>query len=73
MTDTHQYLDFTSNHPRHIKINIPYNLARRICIIVDDKETKNKRLKQLQHMLINRNNSRKIIQTSIDKGKALNQ
>ena len=72
-TDTHQYLDFTSNLPRHIKISIPYNLARRVCTIVDDDVTKNKRLKQLQQMLINRNYPRKIIQTGIDKAKALYQ
>ena len=41
--DTRQYLDFTSNHPRHIKKNIPYNLTRRMCTIVDDEETTRKK------------------------------
>ena len=50
-TDTRQYLDYTSNHPRHIKRNIPYNLARRICTFVDDVETKNTRLKELEDIL----------------------
>ena len=33
-TDTHQYLNWTSCHPRHTKTSIPYSLAlrlRRIC------------------------------------------
>jgi hypothetical protein len=29
-TDTHMYLNFSSSHPKHIKINIPFNLASRI-------------------------------------------
>ena len=33
-TDTHQYLDYRSCHPKHTKQNIPYCLARRICSIV---------------------------------------
>ena len=52
-TDTRQY-DYTSNHPRHIKRNILYNLARRICTIVDDIETKNTRLKELEDILSKR-------------------
>lgn len=37
-TDTHQYLHFSSCHPSHTKRSIPYNLARRICTKVSDKE-----------------------------------
>ena len=50
-TDCIQYLDFTSNHLRHIKKNIPYNLARRMCTIVDDEETTDKTLEQLSQIL----------------------
>ena len=32
-TDTKQYLDFSSCHPAHTKRSIPYNVARRICMI----------------------------------------
>ena len=52
--DTRQYLDFTWNHPRHIKKNIPYNLSSGICTIVDDKETRDKRLQELSQILIKR-------------------
>ena len=32
ITDTEQHLHNQSNHPRHIKRNIPHNLARRILL-----------------------------------------
>lgn len=35
-TDTKQYLVYDSCHPKHIKNNIPYNLARRLCTIISD-------------------------------------
>ena len=43
-TDTHQYLDFRSCHPTHTKRNIPYCLARKICAVVTDSETRDQRL-----------------------------
>ena len=33
-TDSKQYLNFYSCHPKHTKTSIPYNLARRICTIL---------------------------------------
>ena len=72
-TDTRQYLDYTSNHPRHIKRNIPYNLACRICTTVDDIETKNARLKELEDILSKRGYPKEIITIGINKAGALNQ
>ena len=48
ITDSKQYLDFRSNHPRHIKSNIPINLARRLCLIVNKEDILNLRLKELK-------------------------
>ena len=42
-TDTFQFLPFTSCHPKHIKKNVSYNLTRRICTIVDEKDTIDRR------------------------------
>ena len=39
-TDTKQYLNFRSNHPRHVKRALPYNLGRRICTIVSNNNKK---------------------------------
>ena len=63
-TDARKYLDYTSNHPWHIKRNIPYNLARIICTIVDDIETKNTRFKELEDI------SKKSYPTGIRKARA---
>ena len=71
-TDTHQYLDFIS-HPRHPRINIPYNLARRLWTIVDDEKVRDARLKELQLILLKRNYPKELVHTSISKAKTLNQ
>lgn len=52
ITDTKQYLDFRSYHPRHIKNNIPFNLARRICTIVSTKDKIDLRLEELRQNLL---------------------
>ena len=46
-TDTHNYLPFTSSHPRATRVDIPYNLARRIHMIVSDKTTRDERYSEL--------------------------
>ena len=70
-TDTRQYLDFHSCHPRHTKINVPYNLARRICSIVIDTSLCGIRLCELKSNLIKRNYPIDIINMGIDKAKQL--
>ena len=66
-TDTHSYLHFNSCHKKHIKLNIPYNLARRICTIVNNCELKEVRLKELECFLFNRNYPLNIIKQGIKK------
>ena len=46
-TDSKQYLNFKSCHPRHIKQAVPYNLARRICTIVSEDYRREYRLNEL--------------------------
>ena len=50
-TDSKRYVPFTSNHPRSCLRNIPFCLARRICAIVEEEETKLKRLSELKTSL----------------------
>ena len=49
-TDTHGCLSFSSNHPKHWKKNIPFTLARSICIIVENTDAK---MKHLEHFEMN--------------------
>ena len=51
-TDSHDYLPFNSCHPRHIKSNVPSNLARMICSIVEDPVRREKRLGDLKSWLL---------------------
>lgn len=66
-TDSHQYLHFLSNHPAHIKRNIPYNLAFRIKKIVSNSNTKDMRLDELRNRLISLRYPHKLIEDAITK------
>ena len=63
-TDTKQYLNYKSCHPRSTKNNVPFNLARRICTIVSDKSLQKKRLSELKVTLLTRDYPEGVI----DKG-----
>ena len=60
-------MPFSSCHPRHIKTNIPYNQARRICAIVEDPETIKKRLDELYDFMRNRGYPDSLIKDGIRK------
>ncbi|XP_061175938.1 uncharacterized protein LOC133184880 [Saccostrea echinata] len=68
-TDTHQYLHFASCHPHHTKTAIPYNLARRLCAIVSDDNTRDIRLKELKSYLIKQGYPETLIDNGILKAK----
>ncbi len=70
-TDTKQYLDFYSCHPRHVKHNVPFNLARRICTIVPDPSLREARLEDLKHTLIARKYPENLVTTGITKAKSI--
>ena len=66
-TDTHMYLNFNSCHPKHIKINIPFNLASRILAIANTEESKSSRLQQLKTDLKKQNYPEKLIEFGIQR------
>ena len=72
-TDTHQYLNFKSCHPTHTKRNIPYNLARRICTIVKDEDTKDQRLAELKNFLNAQNYPEKLVLSAINEARKIPQ
>ena len=51
-TNTHDYLNYHSHHPQHIKDNIPFNLAKRIIVFCSNPEVETMRLSQLRDWLI---------------------
>jgi hypothetical protein len=51
-TDTMNYVPFDSAHPKHVLRNIPYNLARRIKMIVSNTNTRQERYMDLEKRLL---------------------
>ena len=70
-TDTKQYLHFKSCHPRHVKSNIPYNLARRVCSIIQNENLRTLRLNELKTALLKREYPLQLIEHGITKAKNL--
>ena len=68
-TNNHDYLDFESHHPLHIKNNIPYNLAKRIIVFCSNIETETVRLKELEHWLLNCNYPLSVIKKGFHNAK----
>ena len=64
-TDSQQYGHYKSCHPNHTKHNIPFNLARRICTIVEDNSLRHKRLTELKLNLIKQGYPKSLIQNCI--------
>ena len=48
----HDYFDFGSHHPLHIKRNNSFNLAKRIILSCSNTDTEETRLKELKHWLL---------------------
>lgn len=72
-TDSKQYLNFKSCHPKSTKTNIPYSLARRICTIVSDLNILKTRLQELAIILIDRQYPWDIVKTGISKALQLSR
>ena len=51
-TNMHHCLDFRSCHKHHVKIKVPFNLSRKLCLVVSDKDRLDHRLKELKGFLV---------------------
>lgn len=72
-TDSKQYLLYTSCHPKHTRNSIPYNLARRLKMIISQENTLLVRLQELKTFLIKQKYPPKLIEDSIQKIRSLNR
>ena len=68
-TDTHQNLNWTSCHPRHTKISIPYSLALRLRRICSDNHFFEKRACELHNILLEQGYKNKLIKECIMKAR----
>ena len=66
-TDSKQYLNFNSCHPKATKINIPFSLARRICTIVSETGVLKIRPQELASILRSRQYPIEVIKAGIIK------
>ena len=70
-TDSKQYLIYTSCHPKHTRNSIPYNLARRLRMIITEDNTLITRLEELKTFLLKQKYPAPLIEDSIQKIKTL--
>ena len=66
-TDSRQYLPYNSCHPKHVKINLPCNLAKRIFRIVSNPEIQQNRLHKLKEFLIKQSYPESLIEMCFKK------
>lgn len=69
-TDTRQYLDNRSCHPRHVKQGIPYGQALRVRRICDSDEVFERRMKELAGDFVKRGFKNKLVDSQFLKAKA---
>ena len=72
-TDSKRYVSFKSNHPRHCSKNIPFSLARRICIIPEKDSLKEIKLKELELLLLEQHYPERIIKSGINRALKITQ
>jgi len=72
-TDTRNYVHSKSCHPKHTLKNIPFNLARRLCTIIDERTTLEKRLEEPQGTLLHLDYPINLIKKGIEKAKNIPQ
>lgn len=68
-TNSHDYLNYDSDHPEHTKENIPFNLAKRIICFVSNEDNMKKRLNELREFLKDNNYPNEVIEKGIFKAK----
>ena len=65
--DSKQYLPYTSCHPKHTKINMPFNLATRVLKIVSNSDVQKVRLEELKTNLVKQGYPTPIIEMGFQK------
>ena len=66
-TDTHQYLEYRSCHPKHVKMEIPYGQALRIRRICELDEVFEERLGELRRYLLKRGFGTEVVDDQLQK------
>ena len=70
-TDSKRYVSYLSNHPKPCLKNIPFCLARRICMIVENKNVRYMKLKELRTILKTQKYPKMTVEKEIEKALAV--
>ena len=66
-TDSQEYLIFDSCHPKHIKLGIPYLLARKLRMVISSDEKVPQRMLELKHALLKQKYPENVIDAGIQR------
>ncbi|XP_045188274.1 uncharacterized protein LOC123546150 [Mercenaria mercenaria] len=66
-TSNHQYLDYTSCHPKMCKDGIPYSQAKRYRRIISDDDSFDSSLHELRDFFLDRNYPKSVIDAAFEK------
>ena len=66
-TESKRYVSLKSKHPKHCLKNIPFSLARRICMIAEKDSLKEIKLKELETLLLEQHFPERMIKAGIKK------
>ena len=70
-TDSQQYVHFKSCHPSHTKRNIPFNLTRRYCTIIEKSTSRDEKLGNLKSCLVQQGYPSGLIDNGIKKANSI--
>ena len=68
-----RYVSYLSNHPKPCLKNIPFCLARGICMIVESKNVRYMKLKELRTILKTEKSPKMVVEKGIEKAPAIPQ
>ena len=72
-TNSKHYVSYLSNHPKPYLKNIVFYLASHICMIVENKNVRYIKLKELQTILKNQKYTKMVVKKGIEKALAIPQ
>ena len=72
-TDSKRYLSYLFNHPKSSLKYIPFCLTRRICMIVENKNVRYMKLKELKTILKTQKYPKIVVEKGIEKALAIPQ
>ena len=72
-TDSKRYVSYHSNHPKSCLKNIPFCRARRNCMIVENKNGRYMKLKELRTILKTQKYSKMVVEKETEKALAIPQ